>query len=347
MKGAPTLIPEDSILQLKVTLVAVEPQVWRRIHIEAASSLLDLHVALQAAMGWRELHLHQFEIGKERYGNPDLMDDPSVIDERTAPLFQAFEAGASLLYEYDFGDSWEHRVELEELVPRQPRLRYPRGIDGARACPPEDCGGSHAYMDFLSAIANPSDERHQELLDWAGGRFNPGAFNLKDVSGRISNYCFPKRNETGVKKKQVAGKARRLRLLPADDLGTGPVFHHLAIQVTDLPRAERFYCDVLGLSVRTRWPWDDGRPGERSIWLSLGDGFLALETCDDEPAPAHDFRDPHAGLHLFAISIRAAERAAWEARLGMAIVHRTRFTLYVRDPEGNRIGLSHHPQEAP
>lgn len=328
MKGAPTLIPEDSILQLKVTLAGVQPPVWRRIHIEGAANLLDLHLALQAAMGWTDSHLHQFEIGKERYGDPDLMDDPSVIEERRMPLFQAFEAGAAVLYEYDFGDGWEHRVELEELVPRQPRLRYPRCIDGARACPPEDCGGPHAYEDFLRAIANPRAARHAELLQWVGGRFDPEAFKLKS------------------KQPRAASKPRGQRSAPAAERVTGPAFHHLAIQVTDLPRAERFYCDVLGLSVRKRWPWDDGRLGERSIWLSLGDGFLALEACD-EPAPPRDFRDPQAGLHLFAIGIRAADRAAWEDRLGMAIVHRTRFTLYVRDPEGNRIGLSHHPDEAP
>lgn len=122
--------------------------------------------------------------------------------------------------------------------------------------------------------------------------------------------------------------------------------HHLAIQVRDLARAERFYVDVLGLRVLRRWPWDDGRAGERSLWLSLGDeaSFLALESCEGEPPP-RPFRDPLPGLHLFALRIGKQDRAAWEQRLGAAIVHRTRFTLYLQDPEGNRVGLSHHPDE--
>jgi len=122
--------------------------------------------------------------------------------------------------------------------------------------------------------------------------------------------------------------------------------HHLAIQVADLPAAERFYREVLGLSVLKRWPYDDGRAGERSVWLSLGDAaFIALEACDEaRPAPA--FRDPRAGLHLFALSITCEDRAAWERSLGSLIVHRTRYTLYIQDPEGNRIGLSHFPHEA-
>ena len=351
--GRPTLIPPDALLQLRVTLARLEPRVWRRVVVRAADTLLDLHRVVQAAMGWTDSHLHQFEIGRERYGDPELMDDPSVTDERAMPLFQAFEAGAEVLYEYDFGDGWEHRIELEELAARQPRLRYPRCVDGARACPPEDCGGPHAYPDFLAALANPGDPRHQELRDWIGGRFDAEAFSVKAANERISAFVAPR----VPKKKPRAATLRAATPRAATPRAATPratsgeaappgSFHHLAIQVADLPRAERFYCDVLGLQVRTRWPFADGRPGERSLWLALGAGFLALEACE-QPAPARAFRDPRAGLHLFAIAIAAGDRAAWEQRLGAAIVHRTPFTLYVLDPEGNRIGLSHHPVAAP
>jgi catechol 2,3-dioxygenase-like lactoylglutathione lyase family enzyme len=129
-------------------------------------------------------------------------------------------------------------------------------------------------------------------------------------------------------------------------------YHHLAIQVKDLRRAERFYVDVLGLRVARRWLREDGVPGERSVWLSvgspLGDEFIALEACEAERPPT-PFRDPHGGLHLLALRIQPGERHAWERRLeelGVEIVHRTRWTLYLRDPEGNRIGLSHYPHEA-
>ena len=125
-------------------------------------------------------------------------------------------------------------------------------------------------------------------------------------------------------------------------------FHHLAIQVQDLPAAEAFYCGVLGLRIAERWPWPDGRPGERSLWVALGAGFLALEVCEDEPDRA-PFKDGRAGLHLVALRIEAGERALWERQLaekGVAVVHRSRFTLYVQDPEGNRVGLSHYPHEA-
>ena len=123
-------------------------------------------------------------------------------------------------------------------------------------------------------------------------------------------------------------------------------FHHIAIQCTDLGACERFYREVLGLEVLRRWPGPGGV--DRSVWLALGDGFLALERAQAEPE-RRAWRDGVPGLHLLALRIAPSERAAWEARFesrGVSVVHRTRWTIYVRDPEGNRIGLSHHPLDA-
>jgi len=128
-----------------------------------------------------------------------------------------------------------------------------------------------------------------------------------------------------------------------------PEFHHLAIQVADLGACERFYTGVLGLAVLRRWPAEGG--GERSVWLSLGSAFLALERAEDGPAAGStSWRDGRPGLHLVALRIAARERASWEERLrtaGVPVVHRSLHTLYVRDPEGNRVGLSHWPEAAP
>jgi catechol 2,3-dioxygenase-like lactoylglutathione lyase family enzyme len=130
--------------------------------------------------------------------------------------------------------------------------------------------------------------------------------------------------------------------------------HHAAIQVRDLPGAERFYGGLLGLPVLRRWPWPEeegarGRTGERSLWMGLGEGgFLALEACDGPSPQPQEFRDPAPGLHLLALRIAAHDRKAWLARLAgarVAVERETRWTVFVRDPEGNRIGLSHHPEE--
>jgi glyoxylase I family protein len=127
--------------------------------------------------------------------------------------------------------------------------------------------------------------------------------------------------------------------------------HHVAIQVRDLAAMTAFYRDVLGLPELRRWPTTDGT-GERSIWLDLGGGaFLALERTDADPTSQarHDeWKSPTPGFHLLALAIASSARSSWEARLGaagVAIAHRTAYTLYVRDPEGNRVGLSHWPDE--
>jgi glyoxylase I family protein len=119
--------------------------------------------------------------------------------------------------------------------------------------------------------------------------------------------------------------------------------HHVAIQVRDLAAMEAFYAGVLGLPVLRRWQGEDG---DRSIWFDLGGGFLAVERVAGPP-PRHDgWNTEDAGIHLVALAIDRDQRDAWEAHLAAAgheIAHRTDYTLYVRDPEGNRVGLSHWP----
>lgn len=122
-------------------------------------------------------------------------------------------------------------------------------------------------------------------------------------------------------------------------------FHHLALQVRDLPRTAAFYREVLGLPEQARHHRPDGTL--RSLWLSLPEGFLALEACDGE-VPATPFRDPTPGWHLLALRISREERQAALRELaarGIEVVHQTRWSFYFRDPEGNRIALSHHPEE--
>lgn len=118
-------------------------------------------------------------------------------------------------------------------------------------------------------------------------------------------------------------------------------FHHHAILVSDLERAEMFYEDVLGLEVKKRWFDDVGQP--RSIWFALGgESFLAVELRVGTSRP--DF-----GHHCFALGIPKSERGEWLARLraaGVAIEKLSDFTIYVRDPEDNQIALSHWPEPA-
>jgi len=168
----------------------IEPPIWRRLLVPADVTLPALHDILQAAMGWLDCHLHQFVIGDTRYIEPDpdeLHGEPEDKDERRVKLGSVVKSvGAAFLYEYDFGDGWAHEIRLEKIEPTQEGVVYPACIGGARACPPEDCGGPPGYMRLLKALARPTDPRHRELVEWAGEDFDPEEINMPAVNADLA-----------------------------------------------------------------------------------------------------------------------------------------------------------------
>lgn len=167
------------IYQLKITLKDSRPPIWRRFQVRSDITLAKLHRIIQEVMGWFDGHLHQFIVGRIYYGVPDPDDLSETRDERKVRLDQILSVvGRRIVYEYDFGDGWEHIILLERILFPDPKTRYPRCLDGARACPPEDCGGIFGYADFLEAIGNPENEEHEEMLEWIGGEFDPEEFDI-------------------------------------------------------------------------------------------------------------------------------------------------------------------------
>jgi hypothetical protein len=179
------------VYQFKLVLVGVEPPIWRRIQVPDTYSFWDLHVALQDAMGWLDYHLHVFRVpgpgtGEvEQIGIPD--DDPFEGDKPALPGWEIpitrhfTRPGTVVPYEYDFGDGWEHELTLEAVVPRQAGHKYPLCVDGARACPPEDCGGVDGYETLLTVMRDPTHEEYESMIVWLGGRFDPDKFDPKRV----------------------------------------------------------------------------------------------------------------------------------------------------------------------
>src|SRR5262245_12251909 len=148
-----------TLYELHVKLREIEPAIWRTIEVPGASSLEDIHFAIQVAMGWTNSHLHQFMIGETSYGMADVdgAEDLDLEDERRFRLQDLVETGAAFVYEYDFGDGWEHDVTVKKVT-TQAKLPKPRCTGGARACPPEDCGGSGGYENLLEALRDPNHE---------------------------------------------------------------------------------------------------------------------------------------------------------------------------------------------
>lgn len=178
------------IYQFKITLTDSKPPIWRRILVPDNYTFWDLHVAIQDAMGWLDYHLHVFEITDPEtnemieIGMPDELDfgTNEVLDDYKVKMSKYLnESNKNAVYEYDFGDSWRHKIVLEKILPAVPGEKYPQCIAGKMSCPPEDCGGTYCYYDFLEILKDPSHENHKELKAWAGKDFDPEYFDPKDV----------------------------------------------------------------------------------------------------------------------------------------------------------------------
>jgi hypothetical protein len=175
-----------SVHQLKVTLLGLMPPVWREVAVPSDFTLGDLHHVIQLAMGWEHSHMHDFRIGKLTYVDPRMPVDPTDQDEEQVTLAQvAPRARRKFRYTYDFGDGWEHEVQVEAVGPPEPGTRYPIVLAGERACPPEDCGGVWGYANLLEVLSDPNDPEYEEMLEWVEAPIDPEAFDLKKTNTRL------------------------------------------------------------------------------------------------------------------------------------------------------------------
>jgi len=171
------------VYQLKVSLDGIRPPIWRRLLVPSSITLPELHEVLQISMGWLDTHLHQFNCGAVRFGQPDPEFRDSVADETGVRLETVLSAkGERLVYEYDFGDGWEHKVTLEKILPYERGAGIVRCTGGRRSGPPEDVGGVPGYAEFLAAYADSTHPRHREMRQWAGPHFDPNHFDVEKVN---------------------------------------------------------------------------------------------------------------------------------------------------------------------
>ena len=176
-----------SVYQLKVSLDGMKPPIWRRILLPAHMNLKDLHRAIQASMGWADYHLHQFVQRGMFFGLPDDEFGMHIEDENEYTISDLLpQEKDKMKYEYDFGDSWEHTVLLEKILPADDTLQLPSCIKGKRACPPEDCGGIWGYQELLEIIHDPSHPEYEETLEWLGGKYDPEHFDLAAVNRKLA-----------------------------------------------------------------------------------------------------------------------------------------------------------------
>ena len=215
---------EDRIYQLRITLNRTKPPIWRKVAVPADISLGELHEVIQVAMGWMDGHLHQFILRNKglkltqeelirvfQKGTPDptlfsRMRGERVFAPATDPMGGPIDMDgededgvtlaevcpkvkSTLLYEYDFGDGWEHTLEVKKITERAEGVHYPICLAGKLAGPPEDCGGVWGYYDLLNAIADPDHEMHEELSEWLDDDFDPEAFDRDEVNKIFARWA--------------------------------------------------------------------------------------------------------------------------------------------------------------
>ena len=174
---------------LHVRLAEIEPPIWRRLTVPGTGTLHALHGILQVAMGWQDYHLYQFVIGETRYEHPDPEDrDPTVPDPQAFTLDElALEQGSRFQYTYDFGDDWFHDLTVEGVVPLPREVLLPVCLGGARACPPEDCGGVGGYDELVAALRRPKSAAAREYREWLGRVYDPEELDLAAINVRLGH----------------------------------------------------------------------------------------------------------------------------------------------------------------
>jgi hypothetical protein len=187
------------LYQLKVVLLDSKPPIWRRLQVPGDASLAWLHAVLQLAMGWNNSHLHQFRVGEARYAkkrrrSAQCEGAPEILEERDFTLQQiAPHEQDAFSYEYDSGDSWKHEITVEKiLLPDAPAATTATCLDGARACPPEDCGGIGGYENLLQILKNLNHPEHQNIQKWLGYEFEAEAFDASNITLWLRELKWPR-----------------------------------------------------------------------------------------------------------------------------------------------------------
>jgi len=173
--------------EFDVSLQEIQPRIWRRFWLRTSAKFSHLHQAIQDSFGWLDGHLFEFKVptsgGAVIAGIPDDDFNPSLPDAKHVKLKDYFSGKSRTEwceYTYDFGDNWVHEVKLVDLLSFKERFTR-RLLQGALACPPEDCGGPPGYERMAHFVATGEDlfdDSDVDLAAWIGD-WDPTDFDIK------------------------------------------------------------------------------------------------------------------------------------------------------------------------
>jgi hypothetical protein len=185
----------SEILQLKITLRETSPVIRREILMESNSTFLELHMAIQLAMGWRNDHLFNFRLEgiiievpteESKYFDAILPEEEEKLDASKTILSEYLnQLGQRIIYHYDFGDDWEHEVIVERILPKEKWITYPVCIDGEMNCPPENSGGTYGFYQKLEIIKDKQHPDYKEIREWLSKDYDVDYFDLESANKRL------------------------------------------------------------------------------------------------------------------------------------------------------------------
>ncbi len=171
-------------LTIRITLEEIKPEIWRRFVIRDDITLHKLHEIIQDVMGWTNSHLYSFIIKETEYTDEETVEETGKgkVADLISTQSLKLKKGDKFEYVYDFGDGWRHILVIESVTTPDPNINYPLCIDGARSCPPEDCGGSYGYENLLNIIFDPGHSEYEAMKEWSGPYFAPEEFDIDAIN---------------------------------------------------------------------------------------------------------------------------------------------------------------------
>ncbi len=168
--------PENSIYNLKISLLGTQPKIWRSVEVKGSTTLISLHDIIQNIMGWENYHLHRFwSHSLKTYSEEEQWCLHHIVED----------AGDRFFYEYDFGDRWQHEILLKKVSIQDETKEYPICTSGQYASPPEDCGGIYGFRHLLAVMQKPRSHEYLEIVEWLGKPFDLKAFDIQKINSRL------------------------------------------------------------------------------------------------------------------------------------------------------------------
>ena len=173
---------KTKVYEFTISLRNTSPIVWRKVLAHEFIAMDELHILIQASMGWENRHLYNFKINDKSYSDEESAQEMDILVSDGIELCSILGDTKKFTYTYDFGDGWHHDIEIIATIENDPRMRYPACIGGENACPPEDCGGPHGFDNLKKVLAGKKSKDKDELLAWVGGYYNPTTFDPNFVN---------------------------------------------------------------------------------------------------------------------------------------------------------------------